>query len=210
MRAGAQATLGIGAGRQVFGIDDTVCTGYTDVYSVYVKNKGNAAYTGTVYLYTYVDSSNGFLQDGSFDTAFVSLAPGDSVQMYHTHAYDTMGVFRAGGNIVVIWPSGNSISTVDSSLLTPVDMEICSGVNDITQEHSVVLFPNPSDNDIFIRNENEQNEVVRIRVLDISGREVAFYHNAQIISVRSLSPGLYFLEATFRDHSREIYRIQRE
>ncbi|HEY6161097.1 MAG TPA: hypothetical protein VI112_07735, partial [Bacteroidia bacterium] len=57
MQAGAQATLGIGAGRQIFSLQDTVNFNDSDSYYVWVKNKGNAVYSGTVFMNISVDST---------------------------------------------------------------------------------------------------------------------------------------------------------
>jgi hypothetical protein len=210
----AQPALGIGAGRVIWGIEDTICGDYTysDVYLVYVKNKGNALFSGVITMHTEVDSGQGFIQDGPLDTFPATLNPGDSVQYIHTHTYDTLNtdVFRMGGNIVVIWPSAQSVNTVDSSLFTPVYIALCSSIAEIDEDKNLSIYPNPSNGNISVISRGRQNLVRSIRVLDLSGRELITYSNTNIISMADYANGIYFLEVTFSDKSQKTFKIIRK
>jgi hypothetical protein len=209
----AQPALGIGGGGQIFNFRDTVYLNDTDSYYVYVKNKGNAFFSGLLTIFTAVDSTgtgNNFIIIDS--TTFTSqIASGDSIQFFRSEFYMLQGNYRVGGNIVVIWPSSSGITTTDSSQHTTVWMLLGNSVFEIDRNKSLVVFPNPSSDLVNVHlNSNFQVRVERIRIFDSQGRIQREYHGTNRVSLKEHPEGVYLVEACFDDGTCRTYKVIRQ
>ena len=79
--------------------------------------------------------------------------------------------------------------------------------------HSFIVFPNPTNDELFIRNERVQGEQVSITVLGLDGKvimnkEAQAFYTEQAISLHSLQKGLYFIRIT-RNGESETVKIQK-
>jgi hypothetical protein len=69
------------------------------------------------------------------------------------------------------------------------------GVSESTKDNpSMVIYPNPSKNEIHIQT-NELN-IERVEILDVNGKVLMSANASENISVESLVPGLYFVQVT--------------
>jgi hypothetical protein len=206
----AQTSLGVGDGRQILGIQDTICDGSIDVYSIWVKNEGAQPLSGTIYMNMAVDSGLGLSWNPMPDSMMVSgFAPGDSVQMFHTQQYDTADQFRVGGNIVVIWPSSQGCITVDSSLHTPVYVSLCNSVVEVRDDLLLGVYPNPSSGQVEVHTHNPSLNVALLQVLDTKGKLLEELHSRSSVSLEHYPDGVYFLRAEFTDGTVRTYKIIR-
>ncbi|QCX39291.1 T9SS type A sorting domain-containing protein [Aureibaculum algae] len=58
----------------------------------------------------------------------------------------------------------------------------------------VIVFPNPTSDYLSIKNGNNLNDIKYINIYDGVGKRITSYNSPEMMDVRSLSPGLYFLE----------------
>ena len=207
IRVSAQASLGMGGGI-IYGIEDTVCDNSVDSYNVFIKNTGTTGFTGIVYVNSRVDST------GTYswlypqpDSANVSLQSGDSVAFLITHVYNTFDPYRVGGNIVVIWPSGNGIATTDSTVLTSVRVLDCSVVNEHDKALGIRLCPNPTWDVVTIRTGGTGISVKLIRIYDSIGRLIQSANDTETVSFVRYDNGVYFLHAEFDDGTVRVFKV---
>ena len=207
VRVSAQASLGMGGGI-IYGIEDTVCDNSTDSYNVYIKNTGTTGFTGIVYVNTIVDSVGTFSwQYPPPDSANVSLQSGDSVAFLITHVYNTFDPYRVGGNIVVIWPSGNGIATTDSTMFTSVRVLDCSVVNEHDKALGIRLCPNPTWDIVAIRTGGTGISVKQIKIYDSIGRLTQCADDTDTVSLVRYDSGVYFLHAQFDDGTVRVFKV---
>jgi hypothetical protein len=70
------------------------------------------------------------------------------------------------------------------------------GVSELTKDNpSIVIYPNPSKNEIHIQT-NELN-IERVEIIDVNGEVLMSTNASENISVESLVPGLYFVQVKF-------------
>lgn len=71
------------------------------------------------------------------------------------------------------------------------------------QENSIALFPNPAQDEVFIRLNKPENQSVNLRLFDISGRlvkEKVYSEDLINLSVSELVTGVYFVELAIGTH----------
>lgn len=208
----AQASLGIGGGRQFYGLQDTVSMNDTDSYYVWIKNTGNSNFSGIITVITDVDSTgtgSTLLQVDSVSFS-AQLAPGDSIPFTRTENYLFPGNYRMGGNIVVIWPSSMTAPTTDSTVFQTVFVVGGNMIAEISDDKNIRIFPNPSHGNVSILSKGHENDVRSIKLMDVSGRELITYRNTNMVSLEDYADGIYFLEVTFSDKSQKTFKIIRK
>ena len=120
-----------------------------------------------------------------------SVAPGFPV-MHVSSPIFTSGLAQPGnGNTIVIWPIHIDFDT-DSTyknvyFFGPQETPI------IDIEH-LRLFPNPATNFVQIENLPLKEEPCEIRVIDLSGKVVAKFDQANTLDLSPLSSGLYLIQ----------------
>lgn len=204
----AQPKLGVGAGRALFGFQDTVCRNSTVSYNLYIKNKGNAVFSGAVLINAAVDTGLGYTNIGYDSVLVASLAPGDSFQFTRTQNYSNPN-YRLGGNIVVIWPSGSSALTADSSLPRSVYVLLCASVEETDEKTTVTVFPNPCTDYVYIQTQGKKSIPQTVLVLDNKGALLETHVNTSVIPLKKYPEGLYILRVKFSDGSVKMYRLVR-
>lgn len=220
-QAKAQVFLSVGANGKIFSFEDTICfspsNSVSDFYYIYVKNTGSSTFNGTIDLNLAVDSSmTGFFSwtaQNSFSNTM--LNPGDSTVLSYTEDYDTGSVaptgpvYRMGGNIVVIWPSATGAITVDSSEHDTVYILTCNGVNEISDDHGLSVFPNPTTDNVSLRIKGNAS-ISSIGLFNIQGELLKNYKATNSLSFTEFPAGMYFLRVEFADKSTHTYKIIRK
>jgi hypothetical protein len=102
----------------------------------------------------------------------VVILPNDTLTLY-TSSTGTQGfifdstVFRAGNNVVVVWPYSNQSIVIDS-LTTNVYVEFTTGIKDGPGQSNLTIYPNPFGNEIRIEGPGI-NDIDRVRIFSIQG-----------------------------------------
>lgn len=90
-------------------------------------------------------------------------------------------------------------ATVATGSFAPIETDIIT--EGTTEKEDIVLFPNPADERVTVSYHNNQNETVRLKVVDQMGREVRVYNVALMegdnkfdIDLTDVAAGLYFVQ----------------
>ncbi len=76
-----------------------------------------------------------------------------------------------------------------------VTVTVASGLNDVTQEYGIIIYPNPATNQLTI--DNGQLTIKNIAILDITGKAIKQWtiNNSQFtIDMSDLNNGIYFIK----------------
>jgi Secretion system C-terminal sorting domain len=103
--------------------------------------------------------------------------------------------FKAGNNIVVVWPNISSgISYPIDSVVTDVYfIPLNSVLVPFVPQSEFELFPNPAT-DMLSWNLQDGSLPGRVRIFDTHGRLVHEYRKVRNCSVAALPRGVYFIE----------------
>jgi hypothetical protein len=172
---------------------DTVYEGTAYSFSFVVNNGTNTQLTGNLDINFRVDS----IQSVVGTLAQVNMSQGDTVMVFINSYNFPTPQFKAGNNIVVVWPSVNSgtVGVFSDSVYLDVYYVPLNAVEDPEiKDLQLSLYPNPAAGEILL---GEVPGYVSgyVRIYDTRGRLVYdrfFDHRA--ILIPSLSKGLYILE----------------
>jgi hypothetical protein len=178
-----------------------------------IENIGNTAYYGPIQVILKTDPTTfSYLY---FNTSFnVTLLPGDTVGLYPPSGYlFDSSVFKPGNNVVVVWPHSAQTSVIiDSSYVNLFfDVNTFQGIQQPAEIRNLLIYPNPAIDRIWI--ESPDVIVERVRILDLSGREidsrdVGGVHRLDM-SLVDLRSGVYLLEVYGGGEKRSIYKLYR-
>lgn len=115
------------------------------------------------------------------------------------HGSDSL--IQTGWNTVVLEiPFGSQACNTECSIITS------NSENDIDETHSI--FPNPSNNFIFIQ--GQTSNVVSTQVMDLNGRVILNKVNPENgINISKLSSGIYVLKMINKDGSQEVVKFEK-
>lgn len=162
----------------------------------WVKNKGNAAFSGNINVYLALDTTSGPLMP--LDTSInnnVAIAPGDSIYVVDSTSAAPVNGFKSGGNgnTIVVWPISTSAQTVDS-FRTVIYVSPFTGI----EEHGIrplEVYPNPAGNKLYIK--APDNVMLKtLAVYDLYARKVMECDFTGVADLSSLRAGTYWLRAT--------------
>lgn len=201
------------------GYQDTVNVGDSATFSVILKNNGpDSIVSGTTFeFHTELDTggTSNLLVNLSYYTWPFSLMPGDSIvtflgDVYYVNTLPPYGPYKIGGNIVVIWPaaymSSQTINTSDSLIL---DLFIIdpNGVIEFINGEIVNVYPNPTKAELNITKSGSEILPEKVRIYDVSGKEVLVAENIKTISIAHLSAGIYYVKVRFNNSSHKTFKI---
>ena len=93
-----------------------------------------------------------------------------------------------------------------SPVQTPIEVAPVRHINASRVKNSVVVYPNPTMNELNIRT-NSDDRPSKVIIMDVIGRPIMKFDNpADLINLSNISKGTYFIEIVFKNHS-ERYRI---
>ncbi|MES2761695.1 MAG: T9SS type A sorting domain-containing protein [Bacteroidota bacterium] len=174
--------------------------------TVYIKNSGNAAFTGGVKVTAKRDTTGGVLCDSSGVFFSVPFLPNDSVAI--TLAFNpTSGIyeFKSGGNgnTIVVWPYIVSGTTMLGDSVRPVVW--INNVNSVFEfeKNQFKIYPNPVLHDITIKPLKE-GRYTSIIIYDMFARKVKETSFKETTDVSDLTPGSYWMIIRSEEKS---YRI---
>jgi hypothetical protein len=175
---------------------------------IWVKNTGNSLFFGDVHIYCLSQSVGVIdtLRDGPYPNVF--LDPGDSTSLSVNPQFSFRPAFYAAGdNIIVVWPFAAQVSNVTyESYDTVVYLVDPTGIEEVNKS-SITVYPTPGSRSISI-NYGNKNDVERVRIYDLFGREVYAVKTAvESIDISGFRQGIYFIELTGRNGNRIIKKI---
>ncbi|MBK8873388.1 MAG: T9SS type A sorting domain-containing protein [Bacteroidetes bacterium] len=198
----AQGTTGLKV-TQMIGYPVLPDTAYEGVsYSVTIKlqNFSNSTINGGVNVLLNTDSGTVVL------TSFAGLfcSPNDSTaQIIQTYNFDSQ-TYKAGNNIVVVWPVVQSAPAfpIDTFFTQVYFVPLASLNAPEVEAIKFALYPNPATSKLKIVGAAEE-PLEYVRILMPDGRQVTqiLPFGDGIIDIRRLNPGIYFLEATSKNRS---------
>jgi hypothetical protein len=116
------------------------------------------------------------------------------------------GVVADGnGNLFVADEQNNRIRQI--SLVT--------GINEINTANEASVYPNPVARVLYVRPSKPLQGATQIKIMDVSGKQIMVSHinNPQqllSVDVSSLSVGMYFLQITGNDGSKELLKFVKQ
>jgi len=159
-----------------------------DTFNFVLVNSGNQ----TINFSNFVLSNTSILSFGAGSGTNSNLAPGDAIKISiiantpSTNAINETLTFSTNGS----FPFG-SFSVPITGQPIVVGLTEDNGLNS-----QLKLFPNPIQDELHIR--TEQNEQLHIRLVDVAGKEidVTFLrgNNGYILPTKEIAGGLYFLQ----------------
>jgi hypothetical protein len=203
----AQTSLGISP--YGYTVTDTVTyTNSNFSVSYFLKNTGNSVFAGAATINIAIDTSSGPIIHDSTNVTLVSLNAGDSTSYSYA---DTSGapLFRNGVNTVVIWPKANTAYTSDS-LKIQVFYNAETGIREDGSAIGVMLFPNPSNNELFLIPLSDKHNFEKIQISDFQGKIIFTSGFQKQTDISHLEPGIYFISVTSKKGVQRSYKFIRQ
>ena len=179
--------------------------------AITVKNVGTASYTGPIDIYFTTPNTNFFPVPLCVIQA-TTLNPNDSIQTFCSMYFDTTN-FVGGGNIVVVWSSGNSIAPADSVWDSVYLKTTGAGIHEKYLSSHFKIYPTISSDFIFVESAEKNLIPNKIFIEDVSGRIVAVISpsidskNLIKINTGGLNNGIYFMDILLPDKQRIISKF---
>ncbi|MCH2044703.1 MAG: FG-GAP-like repeat-containing protein [Saprospiraceae bacterium] len=148
--------------------------------SVDVALVGGTATEGTDFTYSTTETATFPINDNTAQTITIAVTDDADVEGDET-------IILALTNV-----SGSAIGTVDTLTITITDNDVQTSVNDINNETTIQVYPNPFDQQLVI--ETESNEVAYLRIMDQLGRvviEQTVNQETTVIDTKKLARGIY-------------------
>lgn len=177
-------------------INDTVPLESNLNFSANVIYTSSTPFTGTIYLLCGVDSTGGLL---SVDTVgsvnVVNFGLNDSVLINLSDSVSQQNGFRIGGNIVVVWPVADGLLTLDTFNTTIYVIPLLTSINENKALlNQFTIYPNPTQSNIFIKNNLTETKIKHVRIYGIRGELIFVSITTNNIDVSNLPKGTYFLK----------------
>ncbi|MEX0966119.1 MAG: T9SS type A sorting domain-containing protein [Bacteroidia bacterium] len=193
----AQSSLGV---IDILEFPATVRSGDSINFIAVVQNTGNVTIpNGT--LISISMAINGDLDSMELvgmDTLTEDLDASDTVEIRTDQTIRiTAPQYHIGGvNIIVVWPSANSILTTDS-VTRQFYVDYAVGIEENRGNEAFELFPVPVQDKLYLNLESGV-ELEEVRITDMAGR-LLFRTELKEVDVRTLAPGTYIIKAKLRD-----------
>lgn len=160
--------------------------------TVYVKNTGNAAFSGSFAVMARRDTIGGVFLD-SLHMSSLLFQVGDSIQVPLSFSPTSgAGAFKVAGNgnTIVVWPIASN-AIIGDSLRSTVWVNNDAGIKEI-EKGNFNVYPNPIINELHIKPYDKQNYKTII-VYDVFARKIKEMNYQEIIDLSQLTPGNYWI-----------------
>jgi len=111
--------------------------------------------------------------------------------------------FQISGTIVLDNSNSGNINCQIPFSITVNEL----GINDPPLENSFVLFPVPASDQLTIKLQNENNEILHVQLFNLAGMQQKISFTDNTVDVSEISPGLYTIHLKLRNGSRIIEKI---
>lgn len=176
--------------------DDTTSFNAIDPLNIQVKNTGNQAFTGNLYIYYQTNDTILMPQRMVLDSFnLVNFKAGDSTDVSQPSFIIKAKNFHKFSNIIVIWPIAPNIM-YDSAQTKVYVLDSLTGIlKQPVQENDPIIYPNPAKSTISIKSTDQKYTIETIRIYDSIGELVKILQgDLKVIDLSSLSHGLYLME----------------
>lgn len=189
-------------------LPDTINLNDNYVHTIVIQNYNSTPLNGIIYLVGAIDSSGTLISIDTVGSVFVTnFNLNDTVGITYNETYDVPNGYKLGTNIVVVWPVASSGITRDT-LRKEVFIDNPISVNPVKANNDdLIIYPNPFNNYIFLKNLGIKNEVRQVRIFDVNGRIVYKEKYNTVITTEQFIKGLYFLEIEFFDNSKKYNKL---
>lgn len=174
-------------------VPDTAFEGVPYSVTVKISNNSSLAVNGTVDILLKTDSATVTL------TSFggLVLLPGDSTaQLIQTYNF-TSQQYKAGNNIVVVWPvaQGAPAMPIDSLFSNVFFVPLAGVPVPEVPSASFSIYPIPTSHSICIQHDSGE-PIEQVRIYNPEGRLATgwLFSKEGVIDVRNLRAGLYLIE----------------
>jgi len=113
--------------------------------------------------------------------------------------YITIGNFYDDGGTVAILVNSTTNHHDSYCYIDDVSLSLCTGINDLNQNVSVNIYPNPFSDELMI--ENTDGDLLEIILYDIASRKLLrqSFTSSTSINTEQLSKGIYLYEVRNRN-----------
>ena len=187
---------------------DTTTFNTTVPLMVVVQNTGTAIYQGSIQV-VYSLTPSGAINYLYFNAGSVVVFPGDTVNLTPANGFtiDSTSGFRAGNNVVVVWPYTTQGIMVDSMTITTyVDTSTISAVNEIGFP-GLHLYPVPAKEYLIAAG---LKGVEYVRIMSVLGSELfsSLVNSDRLtIDLKRYPRGLYIAEFRNREGEHRYIRF---
>ena|ERR1051325_3930932 len=121
------------------------------------------------------------------------------------------GNFRIGNNIIVVWPISfnQNWGTFDSLRATVYVIDTISGLGpELMPGGDIRCYPVPVSGPLFVTSNNASLRPKEVLIRNAEGQIIFLSKTPSFgIATESWANGVYFLEVTFENGSRRIYKV---
>ncbi|MCA6443464.1 MAG: T9SS type A sorting domain-containing protein [Bacteroidetes bacterium] len=168
--------------------------------------------TNNAHLYTNLiinDTLNWTTIKGSFiaDSNYKYVAIGS----FFSYAnQDTTKVFTGSGFKLAYYFIDDICVSLDSNVCNIPIQAPCFGStsinNDKTENNLFKVYPNPSSDYIYVENKTS-SDVVNFKIYDLFGNAILEYNANEIINIKNLNKGVYYIKTTYKNREMVIEKI---
>ncbi len=189
-------------------LPDTINLNDNYTHTISVQNFSSTPLNGTIYLMGAIDSSGTLISIDTVGSVVVSnFGLNDTVGITYNETYDVPNGYKLGTDIVVVWPVA-AFGTTKDTLRKEIFIDNPISVNPIKANNDeLIIYPNPFNNYIFLKNLGVKNEVRQVRIFDVNGRIVYKEQYNTVIKTEQFIKGLYFIEIEFFDNSKKYNKL---
>lgn len=208
----SQSYLGI-TKAGIIALQDTATFGDYGIYNVWVKNYGPAAFLGDINVVTGIKQLYGYppYQINNATLSNVALNMSDSIQVSQNILFDDAVPFKAGINVIIVWPMSPKpdVFTKDS-IVDSIFIIRPNGISQIKVRDIFTFYPNPVKSDLILNPDQKMLDIEESKILDINGKFINNYHKQLTIEMSDYKAGTYLLEITFSNGSKRSYKILKQ
>ncbi|MEI7801783.1 MAG: T9SS type A sorting domain-containing protein [Bacteroidota bacterium] len=100
------------------------------------------------------------------------------------------------GSHQIIYTYSSSAACIKSDTAI-VLVDVCGSINNLNNESSMEIYPNPADEFLIIKNSFTGNETATVKFFDVAGKEIfssQLKTSNQKLETRNLENGIYFCQ----------------
>lgn len=183
-----------------------------DSITVTVLNLATTLFSGNLKFELEIDTGGGVNADSLIVTTQpVTILAGDSQVVSVNQYFFSSTRYKAGNNVVVVWPrlTTGQLNYSDS-LVTQVFFvpDSSSGVDDLEPDFQYSLFPNPSSDFIYL-NDKGKKDIEGVRFYDMEGRLIKEFKstNNNRFNISGFERGCYFMEIILSKQRKMLSRV---
>jgi hypothetical protein len=172
---------------------DTAFEGVSYNFDILVYNGSNVTITNTIMINLRVDTVTAMVASSP---VLPPMAPGDSLILSVSQYNFDPSQYKAGNNIVVVWPSVNGMSIpIDTAYKDVFFVPLNSLSSHELQVADFQIYPVPVHDELRLQGLADQ-DLEYVRIFDTSGRLCAAFVPGQRrrFDVSFLKAGVYFIE----------------